>query len=146
MKPDARLLQAFLDARYVVQLDEDTAVQVLIGHPTPALDPLAQASGSCWALFNPGNARSAPWPDAFNARRMQVLLRLLKQHGLAASPAESYAEDGSWNERGVLVHAIALRQLDALALRFGQHAAIIGAPGRPAQLRLYGRQWRSLHA
>ena len=144
MKPNALLLQSYLDACYIVHLGGESTLQLLVGHATPALDALPSAQSHVWALINPGNARSAPWPEALNARRMDMLMRLLRQRGLQSSMTESYAEDGSWAERGVLIHDIALRQLDALAVRFGQHATLIGAADRPVQLRLYGREWRAL--
>jgi hypothetical protein len=146
MKPDALLLQSYIDARYLVHPSEQPAVQLQLGHAHAPLDAMPRTADQCWALLNPGNARSAPWPDAHNAQRMQVLQRLLRHRGLHCSPAESYAEDGSWSERGVLIHAIELRTLDALAIRFGQHATIVGAVSRPAELRLYGRDWRELRA
>lgn len=144
MKPNAVLQQSYLDARYVVHLDEGGALQLSLGHATPALDAIGRPDAHYWALLNPGNPRSAPWPEGLNTRRMDTLQRLLRQRGLSQSPAESYAEDGSWSERGVLIHAITQQQLDALAIRFGQHAVIIGGASLPATLRLYGRGWPDL--
>jgi hypothetical protein len=145
MKPDAELLQSYRDARYVVSWPDPSATQILLDHANRALDELPHTHEHHWALLNPGNARSAPWPDACNERRMERLQRLLRQRHLRFSAAESYAQDGSWSERGVLIHGIELTELDALAIRFGQHATIIGAATRPAKLRLYGRGWWELH-
>lgn len=136
MRLTAALLQAYRDALYVVH-GASGALQIHLGHAQTELDGRVR-SGEVWALVQAGNPRSGVWPDALNRVRTLRLQRLLRQAGVAVSPAESQDANGEWHERGWLAHSLPEHRAHAFALRFGQHAVVLGGPGRVATLRHYG--------
>lgn len=140
-RPDSRLLQAFQTAVYAVQPPGGEWWRITMGVPALAIDAAAVPGTTCWALIAAGCPRSAPWPQRLNAQRLALLRRRVQRAGWVAWPARGADPAGTWAEDSWLVFLPRLRDADALACRFGQHAIVCAGYGAPALLRCYGPGW-----
>lgn len=143
MRPNPALLRCFLDARYYVRLAA-LEHEIRLGEMQHRLNALLDAPDRVWVLLSAGCPRSAPWPPRLNTLRLRQLQTLARRGCHRVYEAEGRASDRSWSEASLLLCLPDLRQADALACRFGQHALVWGAPAQPAALRFYGAGWRAL--
>jgi len=135
------LLDAFSQADYVAMLASGP-LSLQVGKKNPALDTVI--GGRPWAILTACNPGAHLLEDRHNRRRHRQLLEELDRKALDSWPAINRDPAGSWpDEPSALIADITLDQLDRLADRFGQAAALCGLPGDRARLRLYGPGWPS---
>jgi hypothetical protein len=133
------LLRAFTNAEYRVVLGGET-MSLRPGRAQPDLD--AALGERTWAILtacNPGGERDS---GEANHERQRRLHDIVAESGWPAHAGVNRDPDGEWpDEPSMLIVDAPMRELDALAGRFGQAAILAGAPGQPARLRLYGGGW-----
>lgn len=135
------LLDAFSQADYVAILASGS-LPLQVGKKHPALD--AAIDGRSWAILTACNPGAHRLDDRYNRRRHRQLLDELVRKALDSWPAINRDPAGGWpDEPSALIAGITLDQLDRLADRFGQAAALYGFPNDHARLRLYGPDWPS---
>lgn len=133
------LLQAFAATDYRVRVAGREFV-VRPGCRHADLD--AALDHRSWAIVTAFNPRGRRIDDADNRARHQRLLENVRGQGCEAHPAVNRDPLGDWpDETAVMIVAAGIDELDAIAAAFDQAAIVTGEPGRPAFLRLYGRDW-----
>lgn len=134
----ATLADAYCAANYRWELDGRW-------HPlrigAPAVD-LEGAFPDCavFGLLSAWDPHSIPRAESVNRLADDALQASLLASGLPFQAGFSSAPDRSWREPSWLVMGMPLEELDRLALRFGQLAALGWHWGEAVRLRMYARQ------
>lgn len=132
------LTEAFAAAEYVVEANCGF-ITIRVGVATPALD--RHLDGRSWALitaYNPDGRLCAAEANAAAQRSLERSVRALQPAVILKAcnrdPSGRWPDEPAW-----LFTPKRMCVADRLAQRFGQRAIVVGAPGAPARLRMYGR-------
>jgi len=132
----SELEKAYHRAIYRVRIGA-RAIDLRVGEASPALDAELDARGvRCWAWLTAVNPGSCRLPDADNRRRLATLDAELAARGRVALRGEALDPAGAWPaEPSRLVLGAGAREARLLATRWEQNAWLVGARGRPPELR-----------
>lgn len=140
--PPADLVDAYGRTDYRVRLAWDDYATIRVGKPLPeALQVLLPDVDAPWGFITAWNPYSEERPCAANRaaqRRLRDALRMQAptsriSAGIGVGAVD--ADGKQWREPSLFVAGASFELLDALMLRFGQHAIVRGAGNSLAQLR-----------
>jgi hypothetical protein len=140
--PSAELMDIYLRADYRVRLARGGHVSIRVGEPLPeALRAMLPDADAPWGFITAWNPFSTPQPAAANrTAQRQLLAALCAQvppsyiHAAVGVGADIDANGQRWREPSLFAAGVPFTVLDALMLRFGQHAIIRATGPTPAEL------------
>ena len=132
----AELAAIYRRAAYRVQLEEDLAVDLVVGARCPGLDQWLSSRGArSWGFLtavNPGSRRLA---EEENRIRLARLVGRLRESGCELRAGVGLDPAGEWPpEPSFLVVGASTEALAAWAAEFDQAAFLLGTLGGPPQL------------
>lgn len=132
----AALEAIYRRAIYRVHLEDDLAVDLAVGRPSPELDRWLAARGAArWGLVTAVNPRSRRLPERDNEVRLARLLTRLRATGLELRAGVGLDPAGEWPaEPSFLVVAAGAAELTRWAAEFEQAAFLAGAAGGAVRL------------
>lgn len=141
--PPADLVDAYGRTDYRVRLARDNYATIRIGKPLPeALQALLPEVDAPWGFITAWNPYSEERPCAANRAAQRRLRDALHTQAPASHiftgmgvGADVDADGKQWREPSLFVAGASFELLDALMLRFGQHAIVRGTGNSLAQLR-----------
>jgi hypothetical protein len=142
--PSADLVAAYERTEYRVRLGRGGCATIRVGEPLPeTLQAVLPAADAPWGFITAWNPYSEQQSPEANRSAQRELLKAL--HNRALTPrifagmgvgADADADGRRWREPSLFVAGTSFELLDALMLRFEQHAIVRGIGNSPAQLRL----------
>lgn len=130
------LIAAYQATDYRVRLARGGYASISIDRPLPA-ELVSLVGDHAWGFITAWNPASQPHSRQSNRQAQQRLLRALRggPGTVAVHAAMGVGGDGRWREPSLFVVGPDVRQLDPLALRFGQNAYLHGRGDGLARLR-----------
>jgi hypothetical protein len=121
-----QLLRAYREARYSINHNSPSVIELRVGQVNSALVQLMQERQvSTAAVLTAYNPYSESKSQAENAAVQQKLLQDLASHGIATLSALASDPDGAWEpEPSVLALGISQQQAEVLADQYGQNAFV----------------------
>lgn len=127
-------IAAYLATRFLVNTGSQI-IEVRSGQHSDALDDWLNAQDAeSWAFISPCNPRSAQLSPQENAQREATLRGELGREALNWVPGEGVSEDGLWREPSVLITNVTCQWAQALGVRYGQNAIVVGRRHSPAAI------------
>ena len=122
---DERLAAEYRQSLYVIH-SGTTRIETRIDQPCAELAAvLRRCSVDGAVLVSACNPDSQPLPPECNLLRQRALEDELNEQDFAFLPALGRADDGGWQEPGVLVLGISAVEAHAVAARWGQRAFVV---------------------
>ncbi|HET7359528.1 MAG TPA: DUF3293 domain-containing protein [Rhodanobacteraceae bacterium] len=131
-------MDSYLRSDYRVRLAQGGCASIRVGQPLPAaLRATLPDAGAPWGFITAWNPWSTPRPPAVNRTAQRQLLAALRAQVPASCVRAAVGVDADgkrWREPSLFAAGVAFAVLDALMLRFGQHAIVRGTGAGPAEL------------